>query len=278
DPDYFKKQEKEQNVLEEKYSRVLSKFKDGKYSSVINDCNSLTEEHEDEEFRARLAYLKALSVGRTQDIVSFRKALENVTENFPDMEVAESASNTLDFLEKTELEQISSYFAKNKEQQGKQEEDEKSSEQKEDEEKAQETTKEDAEEEEETTYRYREDDSYYFVIIASTENIDIDKFKFDLINFNLDYYLQKDYTTASQSFNEHNTIVTVKRFKDLESVNDYYGVLSRQEDRVFSDIDEKEYKYFYVSVKNYSTLLEKKSIIEYIKFFENKLLDKETDK
>ena len=272
DPDYFKKLEEEQNVLEEKYSMVLEKFKNGMFYSVINDCNSLIQKHEDEKYLSKLAYLKAMSVGRTQDIVSFRKALKNVTENYPDTDVAESANNTLNFLEKTELEQISSYFAKNKKKQDIQKEAEKQSvDQKEEE------IQPSIEEEEKSPYRYREDDSYYFVIIASTENVDIDKFKFDLINFNLDYYLQKDYTTSSQSFNEHNTIVSVKRFKDLETVRDYYDVLSKREERVFSDINEKHYEYFYVSVKNYSTLLEKKSIIEYIKFFENKLLAKQTN-
>ena len=271
DPDYFKKLEEEQNVLEKEYSRVLEKFKNGMYFSVINDCNSLTEKYEDKKYLSKLAYLKAMSVGRTQDIVSFRKALKNVTENYPDTDVAESANNTLNFLEKTELEQISSYFAKNKEKRDRQKED--GQEGSEQEEEAQVS----AEEEEESPYRYREDDSYYFVIIVNTENVDIDKFKFDLINFNLDYYLQKDYTTSSQTFNEHNTIVSVKRFKDLKTVHDYYDVLSKKEERVFSDIDEKHYEYFYVSVKNYPTLLEKKSIIEYIKFFENKLLDKKTN-
>ena len=272
DPDYFKKLEEEQNVLEKEYSRVLEKFKNGMYYSVINDCNSLTEKYEDKKYLSKLAYLKAMSVGRTQDIVSFRKALKNVTENYPDTDVAESANNTLNFLEKTELEQISSYFAKNKEKQDKQKtEDGESAVQKEEE------AQMFIEEEEKSPYRYREDDSYYFVIIVSTENVDIDNFKFDLINFNLDYYLQKDYTTSSQTFNEHNTIVSVKRFKDLETVHDYYEILSKKEDRVFSNINEKHYEYFYVSVKNYPTLLEKKSIIEYIKFFEDKLLDKKTN-
>jgi len=271
DPDYFKKLEEEQNVLEEKYAKVLEKFKNGMYYSVINDCNSITKKHDDKKYLSKLAYLKAMAVGRTQDIVSFRKALKNVTENYPDTDVAESANNTLNFLEKTELEQISSYFAKNKEKQDRQKKTGKQSEEQKEE------AQPSIEEEEKSPYRYREDDTYYFVIIVSTENVDIDKFKFDLINFNLDYYLQKDYTTTSQSFNEHNTIVSVKRFNDMETVSDYYDVLSKREERVFSDIDEKHYQYFYVSVKNYSTLLEKKSIIEYIKFFENKLLAKQTN-
>jgi TolA-binding protein len=273
DPDYFKKLEKKQNVLEQKYSDVLNKYKNGRYFTAINDCDSLINKYDNKPYLARFNYVKALAIGKTQDLVSFRKALKHVTKNYPDTEVARAANNKLNFLEKTELQQISSYFAKNKEKQQAQQSQEKTAATKND-------SKQEAkpqEEPEEQLYRFREDDSYYFVIIASTDNIDINKLKFDLINFNLDYYLQKDYTTTSKTFNEHNTIISVKRFKDLKAIKEYYDIISKKEQRVFKEIDEKYYEYFYISVKNYPTLLEKKTIIEYLKFFKNKLVDRKTN-
>jgi tetratricopeptide (TPR) repeat protein len=273
DPDYFKKLEKKQNVLENKYAKVLNNYKNERYYTVIDSCNSFIKKYDNTKYQARFNYLKALSIGKTQDLVSFREALKHVTKNYPDTEVAEAAKNKLSFLEKTELQQISSYFAKNKEKQEAQKSEEAKKETKEDKEQAktQET-------EEEKLYRFREDDNYYFVIIASTDNIDINKMKFDLINFNLDYYLQKDYTTTSNTFNKHNTIITVKRFQDLKATQEYYDILSKKEERVFENIDDKFYEYFYISVKNYPTLLEKKSIIKYLKFFKNNLVDKKTNR
>jgi hypothetical protein len=273
DPDYFKKLEKKQNVLEEKYTDVLNKYKNGRYYTVIDDCNSLIDKYDNKSYVAKFKYIKALAIGKTQDLVSFRKALKDVSKNYPNTEVAKAANNKLNFLEKTELQQISTYFAKNKEKQQTQD-SAKASAAKEAKEKQ--TTKS-QEEQEEQLYRYREDDSYYFVIIASTDNIDINNLKFDLINFNLDYYLQKDYTTTSKTFNEHNTIISVKRFKDLKSIQEYYDIISKKEQRVFKDIDDKYYEYFYISVKNYPTLLEKKTIIEYLKFFKSKLVERKTN-
>jgi tetratricopeptide (TPR) repeat protein len=274
DPDYFKKLEEKQNVLEKKYTDVLNKYKNGRYFTVIDDCNALIENYDNKLYTARFNYLKALAIGKTEDLVSFRKALKHVAESYPDTEVAKAASNKLNFLEKTELEQISSYFAKNKEkQQAQGSEDQLTTQKKE----QPGQNAKSGEEQEEQLYRFREDDNYYFIIIASTENVDINKLKFDLINFNLDFYLQKDYTTTSKKFNEHNTIISVKRIKDLKTIQEYYDILSRKEDRVFKEIDEKYYEYFYISVKNYPTLLEKKTIIEYLKFFKNNLVDRKTN-
>jgi plasmid stabilization system protein ParE len=253
---------------------VLNKYKNGRYFTVIDDCNALIENYDNKLYTARFNYLKALAIGKTEDLVSFRKALKHVAESYPDTEVAKAASNKLNFLEKTELEQISSYFAKNKEkQQAQGSEDQLTTQKKE----QPGQNAKSGEEQEEQLYRFREDDNYYFIIIASTENVDINKLKFDLINFNLDFYLQKDYTTTSKKFNEHNTIISVKRIKDLKTIQEYYDILSRKEDRVFKEIDEKYYEYFYISVKNYPTLLEKKTIIEYLKFFKNNLVDRKTN-
>jgi len=273
DPDYFKKLEEQQNVLERTYATLLEKYKNGQYYTVINECRQAMEKFENKPYLARFSYLKALSVGKTQDIVSFRKALKHVSKTYPDTEVAKAANDKLNFLEKTELQQLSAYFTKNRNQQQQkqqQQQQEKEDKAKTAEQKDQETVSQEGQEE---FYKFKEGEQYYFVIIANTKNIDIGKLKFDLINFNLDYYLQEDYTTASKNFNEYNTIISVKRFKDLKTVQEYYDILTKKEERVFKEIDNQDYKYFYISVKNYTTLLEKKSIIEYIKFFKNNLLN-----
>lgn len=269
DPNYFQKLEKQQNKTEAFYDKTLKLYEQSQYQQVIRSCDEALKKFQAPEYLARFEYLKALSIGRTQDIVSFRKALKKVTADYPDSEVASAAKNTLEFLEKTELEQLSHYFAQNRQQMENQNPGNNGEE-------AQ-TTRQTGQKandpvEESTLYQYNEEDQYYFVVIANTENTDIGRLKFDLINFNLDYYLQKDYNTTSQVFNKFNTVITVKRFKNLDSVKEYYDILQKKEERVFSEIDSSEYKYFYISVKNYITLLEKKSIIEYIKFFKNKHL------
>ena len=121
-------------------------------------------------------------------------------------------------------------------------------------------------------YQFSREVPHYFVVITNTEKTDIGRLKFDLINFNLDYFLQKDYNTSSQTFNEFFTAVTVKRFDNYQEAKKYYQLLSKKEQRVFTQQEMDNYRYFFISVKNYVTLLDKKSIIEYINFFNQTVL------
>ncbi len=263
DPDYFKKLEQEQNEIEKFYNETLKAYRNGNYNKVIQNFSFARENFNSQDYLARFDFLETLSKGKTEDIITYRKSLEELIKKYPGTEIAEVSGDMLAYLNKTELEQLRQHFSQNKVRKEKQGKGDNENEQKE--------TKEPQEDEPETDYKSDDEDQYYFVVVANTEKIDINRLIFDLINFNLDYFLQKDYNTSSKKFNEYYTVVSVKRFETLESVREYYDILQKKKDRVFSEIDPSDYNFFYISVKNYLTLLEKKSIIEYIKFFDKKL-------
>jgi tetratricopeptide (TPR) repeat protein len=265
DPDYFKKLEKEHNEIEQFYTKTLESYRNGNYNKVIQNVSFARENFDNKEYHARFDFLKTLSIGKTEDIITYRKSLEELIKKYPDTEIAEVSEDMLAYLNKTELEQLRQHFTQNKARKEKQTKGQSEKE-------TQQTKK--PEEEPETDYKPDKEAQYYFVVIANTEKIDINRLKFDLINFNLDYFLQKDYNTTSQKFNDYYTVVSVKRFENLEAVKEYYGILEKKEERVFSGVDSDDYNYFYISVKNYLTLLEKKSIIEYIKFFDKNLANR----
>jgi len=259
-PDYFRELEKTRNRIEKMYARTLQLYRQGRYSRVMDSCNKALSLFDQKNYLARFGYLKSLAIGQTQDLVSFRNNLQALVENYPNTEVANEANGTLAYLKKTELQQIGRKFQQNKpgEAQAQRE-------------KADTTTQTQAPASD-SLYSHNTEVPYYFVVITNTQNTDIGRLKFDLINFNLDFFLQKDYNTSSQTFNEFFTAVTVKRFENYEQVKKYYDLLSKKEERVFTQKEMDEYRYFFISVKNYVTLLDKKSIIEYINFFNQKVL------
>lgn len=278
-PNYFKELEKEKNKIEKMYSETLEDYKNGQYYQVINKANLAHNKFKNQNYNARFAFLKAMAKGKTEDIISYRKSLEKITENYPDTEVGKRAMDMIAYLKKTELEQINRRISQvNKETKDKEtsskETEQKDSEQKETTQKQEKTknTGETPREEKSSLYTFSKEEPYYFVIIANTEKTDIGQLKFDLINFNLDYFLQKDYTTSSKKFNEFNTVIVVKKFKNYETANKYYNIMNKKEERVFKEISKDNYNYFFISVKNYINLLEKQTIIEYLKFFNNKVI------
>ncbi|HKL37917.1 MAG TPA: tetratricopeptide repeat protein [Bacteroidales bacterium] len=258
-PDYFRELEQAKNRMERMYAQTLQLYKQGQYQRVMDSCNRALENFNETSYLARFEYLKALSVGQTSDIVTFRNSLQKVTDQYPDTEVAREANNTLSYLKKTELRQISQKFAQNKpgKKNGRSKQQPPDSRPK---------------PRADTIYSLEKDIPYYFMVITETQNTDLGRLKFDLINFNLDFFLQKDYTTSSQPFNEFFTAITIKRFEDYESAQKYYNLLSKKEERVFKQEGMENYRYFFISVKNYVTLLDRKSIIEYINFFNEHIL------
>jgi TolA-binding protein len=267
-PDYFRELEATRNRIEKMYARTLELYRKGRYSRAIDSCNHARSLFDQEKYLARFEYLKTLSIGHTSDLVTFRNRLQALIDDYPDSPVAEEATNTLSYLKKTELQQIGRKFSQNKPGKrtgqatgGKTKNGETPS--------SQQTNESSAGD---SLYQFSREVPYYLVVVTNTETTDIGRLKFDLINFNLDYFLQKDYNTSSQTFNEFFTAVTVKRFDNYEEVKNYYDLLSKKEDRVFTQEQMDDYRYFFISVKNYVTLLDKKSIIEYINFFNRNVL------
>ncbi|MGM0530893.1 MAG: tetratricopeptide repeat protein [Bacteroidota bacterium] len=265
-PDYFRELENQKNEAEKLYSESLELYQKNQYGKVLDNSRKAKEQFEDSTYLSRFDYLEALVIGQTQDMVSFRNRLDSVVKSYPETEVAQQAKDILSYFQKTELKQINKKFVQNKPESSESDDQEKLS---------SDTTQQDTPtvpEEEETLYTSNKNEPYYFAIIANPEEIDIERLKFEVINFNLDYFLQKDYNTESTEFNEFYHIITVKKFEDYNTAKKYYELLSKREERVFSEINSDEYRYFFISVKNYLTLLDKKSIIEYINFFKEKTI------
>ena len=258
-PDYFRELEETRNRIERMYAQTLQLYRQGQYSRVMDSCNKALARFEEKNYLARFEYLKSLAIGQTQDLVTFRNNLQALVEDYPNTEVANEANGTLSYLKKTELQQIGRKFQQNKRNaQARQQNTD--------------TAASTPTPVRDSLYSHNTDVPYYFVVITETQNTDIGRLKFDLINFNLDFFLQKDYNTSSQTFNEFFTAVSVKRFENYEQAKKYYELLSKKEDRVFTQEQMDDYRYFFISVKNYVTLLDKKSIIEYINFFNQNVL------
>jgi len=260
-PDYFRELEQQKNQAEKLYAQTLEAYHNKNYNKVLNNCQKALEKFKNKQYRSRFRYLETLIIGRTQDIISFRDNLQEIAQSYSDTEIGLQANDILAYLKKTELQQINQRFVQNKPGNENQDALSQNPEQEIDQESKPSRIRS------LMRYQFEADVPYYFVIIANPKRIDIGRLKFELINFNLDYFLQKDYTTTSDQFNEFYSIITVKKFKDYTTAKKYHDLVKKRENRVFPEFSSKEYRYFYISLKNYLTMLEMKSIIEYINFF-----------
>jgi len=244
-PDYFKELEKTKNEDNNFYIETYNKYLNNQFSDVIRNCDYAISNFENNELISKFMYLKALSIGETQNITAFKEALAEVKSTYPESEITESVENILAYLYEA--------YPEIKE-----------------------------EEEEiyaEEIYNLNEKAIHYFVIVADKNKVDINQLIFNLINFNIDNFDIDNLEANSESFAigtssgefENLQIISIKDFNNKDKGLKYYKLVLQDED-VFKDFDQADYQYFIISSDNYNTLIKDTSINRYLKYFKKHYL------
>lgn len=116
-------------------------------------------------------------------------------------------------------------------------------------------------------FSYDEDLLHYFVI-AFPRNVDvnINRLKFDIANYNIDHYTRMDFDIETENLNEEMVLIVVRSLPDKEQSLIYFRSIIRQRE-VFQTLENIKYVNFVASSYNYREILSDKSYLEYIKYF-----------
>ena len=105
------------------------------------------------------------------------------------------------------------------------------------------------------------------MVACVNSKLDDNKIKFNLIDFNDEYFDFLNFDVSNQRLNEDYNVVIVTKFKNAKMAQNYIeSVIIAGE--VFDDITPDSYKHYIISKSNYDKLLEDKNIDRYNKFFE----------
>jgi hypothetical protein len=108
---------------------------------------------------------------------------------------------------------------------------------------------------------------HYFIIAFPTQSqIDINRLKFDLANYNLDHYTTLDFEIETENLNQDNTLLIVRNFENKDAAMVYFMSIIRKPE-VFKTLAGKPYLNFIASNNNYRQMLNDKSYDEYIAYF-----------
>jgi hypothetical protein len=74
---------------------------------------------------------------------------------------------------------------------------------------------------------------HYFVIAYPSQNqVDVNRLKFDLANYNLDHYTSLDFEIETENLNQETSLVIVRNFDNKESAMVYFMSIIRKPDVV----------------------------------------------
>ena len=230
-PNYIKELEAEQNKVNDYYVKTYNKYLAKQYGTVIKQAEHALKTYPDDKLNSKFAYLRALSIGRTKDVKTFKETLFKILSAYPQSEVAESAKNIIAYLDKEHP---------------------------------------DLKEEIETEiaielYEFAENIEHMFAMVVNKET-NVNQLMFNIINFNIDNYDNLNLRVESSELNPEQNIVTVVSFAGkVESINYYKKVSSN--DLIFKDVKKEGVFTMVISVSNLNILKSDKSVDRYLRFF-----------
>jgi tetratricopeptide (TPR) repeat protein len=230
-PGYIKELEEKENEEMHYYEQVYEKYKNGRYREVITDVDTALMRYNDSPLKPKYMFLKVLSVGATRDLLTFTLALDTLAKIFPQDEVGVNARSILAF--------IKEYDPEVKE----------------------ETEKIEAEE----IYLYDTSAVHFFgMIVPGT--VDVNQLKFEIINFNLDFYPEMSYDVVNEQVNKSDQLVLVRSFANPDSARSYQQQISLYAD-VNRLIEGSGFQQFIISEINSKTLIKDKITSKYLLFY-----------
>lgn len=235
DPTYNKVTRENRKRVDNYYSIVYEYYKDHKYSTVLTRCEKAKAIFADNHIQHKFDFLAAMSVGHTSPIDTFKVALQNIIDQYPNEEVATEAQRILDLIKKGI--NVASPQTNNNS-----------------------TT---------SIYDYKPDDKYTFVAVVPSNDKRTNKYKVDVSNFNTNYYSSKTLNVSSIFLNSLNQILIVKELENEEAAIDYYKSFKLNKDYL-EELNSKKYQYFFISNDNFIIFYKDKNIPNYLNFFNQK--------
>jgi len=120
------------------------------------------------------------------------------------------------------------------------------------------------------TYQFTPDSIHYLVIVVK-KSVNLNQLKFNVINFVVDNYNFDDYAITDEDFSNNFHLILVKGIKDAEKAKEFYSTFIR-DTSVFKDFKSADYQYFVISSGNLELFRTDKSVIDYMKFFDENYL------
>ncbi len=242
-PGYAKLAMASKSQVENFYAETYQLYSEGKYGAALARCETADTMYAKNYLMPQFDFVKALCIGRLQDIDAFERALTQVTIKYPKEPVKEKAQEMLDLIRKqknperaitdtvksTATALVSDTTAKPK-------------------------------------FIFKEDGEYYWLVIVENGKGDINKFKTKLSDLNEESYSTEELTISSVFLDIAHQLVSVKSFDGKAHAMNYYDFF-KDNKAAFADLEAGTYQSFIISAENYTTFYKDKNIEEYQQFF-----------
>lgn len=253
-PNYFNELQARTDSLNNLYQRTFRSYKSGMYRNVLSLTNSMKALKPDSLILSKIDFMGTVAQGTQTDVHEFETLLKSYVSIYPDSDPTPLANEILALIQDSTLADYQKlvdlgYI----------------SEEIQNEELLPENDREN--DEFGGKFTYDEDLLHYFIIAYPRENeIDLNRLKFDIANYNIDHYTKIDFDIETENLNDELALLLVRALENKEDALIYHRAIIRKAP-VFKTLLDVEYVNFVASSTNYRQLLEDENPADYLKFF-----------
>jgi tetratricopeptide (TPR) repeat protein len=253
-PNFFIEMGAKMDSLNRLYQETFRSYKNGRYRNVISLASQMKEMKPDSLILPKIDFMEMVANGTQTDVHNFETLLKGYVAKYPAKDPTPLAKEILlliqdstlaDYQKLVDMGYISEEIKNEELLPGMQMEDDEFG----------------------GKYSYEEDLLHYFVIAYPREaDIDVNRLKFDIANYNIDHYTKVDYDIETEFLDENLAFIIVRAIENKESALIYHRAIIRNA-AVFKTLKDDEFFNFVISSTNYRTVISEKSTADYLKFF-----------
>lgn len=251
DPDYYKKIAEKLNELEKKYSSTFDAYTKKLWQRTIQLADeSIPNCDNNIVLKSKFEYIRAVSIGQLLGEDSLKKALASIIIKYPKTEVADLAQFYLSTFgdagvvmanagDTTSLNRIKEQNALL-----------------------------------ESPFSFLPNEQHYIILIVNAAQVSITDIKNTISTFNRDFFALQKFNVNSFYINQEEQMITVSRFKNMETAMEFYTTLIGSE--LYKNQISGEFVQVYaISATNYTTFYNKVDKRHFYKpFFNSNYLKK----
>ncbi|QZT36226.1 tetratricopeptide repeat protein [Halosquirtibacter xylanolyticus] len=107
---------------------------------------------------------------------------------------------------------------------------------------------------------------YYVIEVGASLTADLNRLRFDVAHFNIDFFPEDDFDVDIEKLNEATSLIVVRTLPNKDFAKIYFNAITHQK-RAFSSLNGTKFKNYVISSKNFRTIKEDKVSMDYQKFF-----------
>ena len=258
DPNYNLVLEAQRNAAANLYEDTYSAYLNNQYYLVINNYTVAAEKFKESDLLSKFEFLKALSLGKIQNLDTLAVSLEHLVNTYPESEVKPLAEDILSHLKPDEngVMVVTQNPVANGNEEGSS------------------TTADSTLLT--TVYSTDMNAVHFFMMLVDASKTNINALKIRLSDFNAKYYKIAQLKINSIVFMNDLQMITVGNFENAQKALDYYeSVLTNN--YINTQINKIEENTFVISVDNYPIFYREKDVVNYMKYFNTVYLNKQAD-